>query len=109
PSPMVALISADALTPPPTSTAFQAVPPSREAPHCAQMLTAHLCPSGPENLGDVVPGVPVEAGAGHGFGQETLGLAGEAGGQGDGGQVVAGPGAAALGELAKRVAGEVAG
>jgi hypothetical protein len=63
----------------------------------------------PSGLGDVAPGVPVEAGAGHEFGQEAPGLAGEAGGQGEGGQVVAGPGAAALGELAKRVAGEAVG
>ena len=38
---------------------------------------------GGQGLGDVAPGVPVGAGAGHEFGQEALGLVDEASGRGE--------------------------
>jgi hypothetical protein len=59
---------------------------------------AQLClpGAGGQRGSDLVPGVAVEQGAGHQLGEEAFGLAGEAGDQGDGGQVVAEPGAAPL-------------
>jgi hypothetical protein len=72
-------------------------------------VVAQLCllGAGGQGAGDLVPGVPVDAGAAGEVGQAAFGLAGEAGREGDGGQVVAGPGAAAPSELGERVADQV--
>ena len=60
--------------------------------------------------GDLVPGVPVEAGAGNQFGEAALGLVDGAGDQGDGSEVIAGqPGAATLSERGQGVVDEVEG
>src|SRR6266567_938527 len=65
-----------------------------------------LLGAGGQRGSDLVPGAAVEPGAGHQLGEEAFGLAGEAGDEGDGGQVVAGPGASALSERGEGVAGQ---
>src|SRR5260221_3826151 len=72
---------------------------------------AQLCllGAGGQRGGDLVPGVAVEQGAGHELGEEAFGLVDEAGNERDGGQVVAEPGAAALGQRVKGVVDQVVG
>src|SRR6266480_274803 len=77
----------------------------------SDLPVAQLClvGAGGQGLGDLVPGVAVEPGIGDELGQEAFGLVDEAGDQGDGGQVVAGPGAAALSERGEGAVDQVVG
>ncbi len=68
-----------------------------------------LLGAGGQRGSDLVPGAAVEPGAGHQLGEEAFGLAGEAGDEGDGGQVVAGPGASALSERGEGVSSPLRG
>src|SRR6266571_8273264 len=68
-----------------------------------------LVGAGGQGGGDVVPGGSVVAGFQDVLGEHALGLAGEAGQQGDGGEGVAEPFVAAFGELVEGVVDEVVG
>jgi len=60
-------------------------------------------------LGDLVPAVAVGTGVVHELGEAARGLVDEAGDQGDGGEVIAQPGAATLSERGQGVVDEVEG